>query len=437
MIVKGVASAVLALAMAAVLLIPGPRGAELVGAEFTGEWEESTVDEDRDGAFEELVIVVFVNVFEAGAYGVYGSIDGGIVHGSSGLVNLPAGRGGIQVPFSGADIMTMRPEGSYAVELQLYSSDPRSPVRTLSFDTRSDYDPDRFERGSDYPWTSATVEGGSVVIKNPRVEIRLNATRPVMSFSYPGQEATRASLEVVRLLAFDDADGDGMYGQGDQVRYSSDLARDVDWKMEMDLRSGYRIDLHGIAPLRMVGSPEVTAWASLTIRFDSSSILPPGSSQKFDISIELLQRLDADGLCILQELRDDSGGHTFYYSESGAPTNPERTLSLYDGEGTVNGIYSWNDALLIGPGKADTPAMGKSSYDIGEGKAGIAFTYPLNNDTMFVFHDPIVGIDPDYVPADTSRDDFMTNRPLWMAMGLVFGLTVVLGAVAAARFRRG
>lgn len=437
MIWKCTSSAVLALVLAAALLLPGARGAELVGAEFTGEWTESTVDEDRDGSFEELVIVVGVNVYEAGAYGVYGSIEGGVVHGSSGLVNLPSGEGEVPVQFSGADIITMRPEGTYRVDMQLYSSDPGSPVRTLSFDTWSDYDPDDFERGSDYPWTSATVEGDSVVIKNPRVEIRLNATRPLLSFSYPGHEETRASLEVVRLTAFDDEDGDGMYDQGDQVRYSSDLTRDVDWKMEMDLRSGYRIDLHGIAPLRMAGSPDVTAWASLTIRFDSSSIQPPGNSQKFDISIELLQRLDADGLCIFQELRDESGGHTFSYGESGVPSNPERTISLYDGKGAVNGIYSWNDALLVGPGSADTPAMGKSGYSIGEGRAEVAFSYPLGNDTMFVYHDPIVGIDPGYAPVITNDDTFMSNRPLWMAIGIVLGLAVVMGAVAAARFRRG
>jgi hypothetical protein len=430
-------AAVIATAFACVLVLPISSGAELIGADFAGVWDEQLIDEDRDGSYEELRIVASVSVFEAGSYGVYGMINGGIVHGSSGLVSLPSGKGEIAVPFSGADIITMRPGGHFDVFLQLYSSDPGSPVRTLTFATVSAYDPLEFERGSDYPWTSATVEGDMVIIKNPRVEIALNATRPLLSYSYPGHDETGATLEVVRLVAYDDIDGDGVFGPGDDVKYSSELGSEVDWRMEMDLRSGYRIDLHGDAPLRMVGSPEVTAWASVTITFDSSSIQPPGNSQKFDISIELLQMLDADGLAVIQELRDGSGERVFRYDESGIPANPEKRISLSDSEGIVSAIYSWNDAVLIGAVAADTPAMAGSAYRIAGSRAEVIFSYTLLNDTLFVYHDPTVGMDPDFLPSVAQRDDFMSNRPLGMAIGIVVGLAVVLGAVAAVRFRRG
>jgi hypothetical protein len=221
------------------------------------------------------------------------------------------------------------------------------------------------------------------------------------------------------------------------VKYSCDLARDVDWRTEMDLRSGYRIDLSGDAPLRMAGSPEVTAWSSVTIRFDSSSIRPPGSAQKFDISIELMQPLDADGLCIVQEFRDWGAGRTFSYEEEGGQTDPQRTLTLVDDEGTATALYSWSDAILIGDDVPDTPSHAVSGYALSPGMAEVLFSYPLKNGTMAVYHDPTVGMDPDFIPDQDVVSDFMTNRPLGMALGIVIGLALVLGAVAAVRFRRG
>jgi hypothetical protein len=427
---------VLCMVITSVQIADPSWGAGLVGARFSGEWGEMPVDRDKDGLFEELVIEVTVDVFEAGSYGVFGSIDDGLVHGSSGLIALPAGEHTIDVPFSGADIITMRPEGSLEITLQLYSSDPGSAVRTLDISTRDSYDPDGFERGSDYPGTSVTLESGEVLIRTPKVEIRLNTSRPLLSFMYPGEEDTRAALECLELIAFSDSDNNGYYSEGDDVRYSVDLSRDVDWNMEMDLRSGYRLDLRGIAPMSMEGSPEVKAWASVTITLDSSSIQPPGSFQKFDIAIELLQMIDADGLSVVQELRDESGGHTFAYTESGPASQMERTLSLEDPSGAVNGLFRWTDAILIGSSKADTPTKAHSQYSIGEGKAEVVFSYPLMNDTLFVYHDPTVGMDPDYAPDVVHRDPFMSNRPVGMGIGLIIGLALVLGAVAAARFRR-
>jgi len=414
-------------------ILPGSLGQGLVGADFAGTWEESTEDRDGDGSFEGLILKVDVEVYEPGDYGIFGTI-GGLLHASSGLVSLPPGRGSIPIRFSGADMITHRPSGNLEVSLQLYTSSPDTPVRTLDLTTKVSYDPALFERGSDHPGTSITVEGSEVLINNPRVEIRLDTGSPKLTFYHPdAPDLTRASLECVRMVAFGDTNGNGAYDPGtDEDRYVTDLSRDVDWGMDLDLSAGYKVYLQGTAPMKIVGAPTASAWAAVTIALDSTAIGPQGSSQKFDISIDLLQPLDADGIAIVQEFTD-LGNHSFVYSESGLPTDPERTLSLSDGE-DVHATYMWTEAILLGNATPTDPAKARSSYSISGHAATIVFSYPLTDDTLVVYHDPTVGIDPSFTYGKGKEG--LVNSPLIMALGLVLGLTLVMGGVAANRFGR-
>ena len=173
----------------------------------------------------------------------------------------------------------------------------------------------------------------------------------------------------------------------------------------------------------------------MTIALDSTAIGPLGASQKFDITIDLLQSLDADGIAIVQELRDLSGNHTFLYSESGPPSDPDRSLSMMAEDGSTHGIYLWTDSILYGNQTPVTPGNAVSSYSVGSTAATVIFSYPLNEGTLSIYHDPTVGIDPGFRFEGPGKSG-LENSPLLMAIGIVVGLTVVLGAVAVNRFRR-
>lgn len=405
-----------------------------IEADFSGTWTETLEDRDGDGLAEALVIGVDIDVYVPGSYGIFGSVNDGEIVSNSGLVSLGLGNHRIVLKFPGADIITRGTSGQYEITLELYTSDPGSTARSREITTRESYDPADFERGEGFPGTSVTVEGPEVLINNPLVEIRINTTRPLLVFSYPGElsRTTRAALECISLVAYDDQDGNTAFDPGvDTVKYSTDLARDVDWKMNLDLSRGFRIDLQGMAPMRRTGSPSLVAWASLTITMDSTTIDPQGSSQKFDIDIELFQPLDSDGIAIVQELRDESGGHEFRYSED----QPYRTISLVDGTGKVNGMYTWVDDILVGEYEADTPSKAFTGHELGQDRAMVVFSYPLENDTLRVFHDPRVGMDPK-MPEIRGEDPFLSNRPLLMGAGFLLGTSLVIGAIIITRLRR-
>jgi len=386
---------------------------------FSGAPVESYLDEDGDGKYEYLVLSVNITVYRPGSYGLYGTVEKTAVANTD---PSPLGLGDhtLELRFSGADLTLIEKEGRFSIHLEIFSRDIGIEPEMLDSMTAGSLSPDLFEAPSTGQLTQVSIMGQDVVIKSSVIEVRVNRTTPRMSFSYSGEaaERSRATVTYERIVAFNDMDGDGVWNEGaDELRYSAPLY-DLDWRLGTDFSKGYGISLYGVVPLRMAGTSTAAAYAKVTFSFRSTGISPDGDMHKFDIEVELMQSLDAEYLSIVHKVADETGDLAI--GVGGSMGGNPHSVTLSSGE-DIFGIYSWNDDLAVGREELSGNATAVTSTVIGEGVAHVIFSYPLDNGTLRIYHDPNVGMDPENIPTPSGGEDFLRDRPLILVIGVVLG----------------
>ena len=409
------------------MLINAVQGAP-IAVSFTDTVDEMLVDEDQDGLAEYLRLNVGITVYVPGSYGLYGKINDGSSIASLEPVPLDIGTHILEVDFPGSDLTTIEREGRYSIHLELYSTDASVESINLDLTTEGTYSPSMFEPPEGGAFTTVSIVGDDVVILSREMEIRVNRTLPRLTYSYSGPASigSRGAIEYREVIAFDDMDGDGMYDPSvDVKRLGADLD-DVDWNLMTDFSSGYDIALYGIVPLRVVGTATATSYMRLTFMFHSGALSPEGDSQKFDIEIELIQPLEADHIAIRHTLMDLSGDQTIQEANGYGDDPYGLTLNR---DGKVQTIYSWGDLIEVGTVEIERDSSAYTWYDLRDNEADIYFSYPLVNNTLIIFHDPVIGIDPDNRPHPDSDDDFLGDNPIILLGGVLIGALIVGAAL--------
>ncbi len=411
------------------------QGATLIT--FGEGFDERLVDEDKDGLYEYLSIRIEVNVYDPGPYGLRGSIGNDQVVANFGPEPLEIGLHSIELLFSGGGLAQYGSSGHYQIRLELYSTNTEMDLVVKTLTTDNEYSPDIFEAPTGSTQVIVESRGDQVFIKSRPMTIAINKTYPKLSFYYTKDEGvrSRSSITYDRILAFNDVDGDGIWDSSvDEERYEGDLSI-VDWKLEWDVTSGYDIALYGVVQLRLVGTPTVAAWAKLTFRLSSDQLLEEGASQKFDIDLDLYQPLDSDHIALMHILKDEVGTQKLEDASDGSGEGPDpHAIRVIGDNGDTWGSYSWNDEIMTGSFQPDGEASAKTWFDIEDGSASIWFSYPLDDDTQFIHHDPTVGMDPDNEIGPKEEKTILENRPLIMIVGSMIGILVV-GATIFIRTR--
>jgi len=429
-----------------ILSMMGPNVISQTGTiiSFNGEISEELQDSDDNGLAEYLKVIVPVTVFQPGSFGLYGTIGDGEVNANTGLVSLSAGENVMTLLIPGNYLRNYVFSGQYVIEVQIFSDDKDDTGISTVYQTSGSYSGELFETPDEGHRTSVDIGDTEVVIRSPSMEVSVNKTSPMLSFSYPGEKGdeSRSTLEYLEIIAFNDIDGNGGWDPSDDDQvYRASLDGDIDWTISIDLSSGYQISLRGIVQLRRIDALTVSAWGVVTFTLDSESVNPEGNAQKFDIRVDLYQSLDADHIAVRHELRDDSGDQVIrdgvdLTGINGLPADPY-VLVVTDLDGDVHGIYSWGELIETGPGEILTEDQAETEYTIGDGSAEIWFSYPLDEDTLHIYHDPTVGVDPRHIPGPTDDEDFLVNRPLVMAGGILIGIFLVGGSIIIRFFRTG
>ena len=416
------------------LLTLNPGGfAQLTKISFGDDIVEMLEDRDRDGLYEYMILEVEVNVYEMGSYGIFCSIGDGAVSANSGLYSLSLGSHTLEIRFPGNELKNYGFTGQYSLDLELFSSDPLEETITKGYQTVNSYDPDIFETPADQLRSSVEIREKDVLISSPSMEISVNKSSPALYFSYSGErrDETLTRLDYTELVAFGDQNGNGIWDRnGEPPLYRTDLQDGVDWSIDIDLESGYRIELKGLVQLRSVDLPAASVWGEVILTLDSLSINPEGTKQKFDITLALYQSIEADQIAVVQHLTDLSGSQKIIEgADSGVMVNGFNmtSLEMVNGDGETQGVYSWTDEVYIGEDEPDRRVRCGSTFDIDGGSARITFSYPIGDSDRVVYHDPTVGI-KNFMPGE-GGEDFLENRPLIMVGGLLIGIFLVGGSI--------
>lgn len=428
------------------LSMTGPNVLSQTGTiiSFQSEISEELQDDDGDGLAEYLTISVPVTVYQPGSFGLYGAIGDGEVNANTGLVSLSAGENVMILRIPGNYLRNYAFSGRYVVQLQIFSDDRNDTGISTVYQTAGSYNGDMFETPDEGHRTYVDIRESEVVIRSPSMEVTVNKTFPMLSFSYPVEDGDsfRSTLEYLEIIAFNDLNGDGGWAPSDDDEvYRASLDGDIDWTIDIDLSSGYEISLRGIVQLKRVDALTVSAWGVVTFTLDSESVNPEGNAQKFDIRVDLYQTLDADHIAVRHELRDDTGKQVIQEGGDlsdieGLPQDPY-VLVVAGEDDEIHGIYSWSELIETGAGEDMTESRAETDFEITDGRAEIWFSYPLSEDTLHIYHDPTVGMDPRHIPGSPIDEDFLSNNALVMGGGILVGLFIVGGSILIRIFRGG
>ncbi len=297
------------------------------------------------------------------------------------------------------------------------------------------YLPEMFESPNEVSSTTVSISGKEVLMRGKKMEVRVNMTSPMISFSYPEslRDDTLSSITYLEVIAFNDVDNDGKWDPDiDDLRYSTDLS-DVDWEISTDFSRGFDIKLYGLLQLRLAGTPTTAAFARMTFSLSSDHLEIDPPSQKFDIDLDLYQPLDADRIAVMQELVDETGKLSII--DGAGIEEDDHSLTVVKGDNRPYGTYSWTDDIEVGGVELSNSSVAYSWYEINGGKASVWFSYPLEGNIQLIHHDPTLSMDPD-LPPISGEDDFLSDRPILMLGGIALGIIVVGGTIFWRRMGR-
>ncbi len=98
---------------------------------------ETTIDQDKDGIYESIIIRIELIVYKSGKYGLHGSIGQGI-SANVGPVDLGIGPHTLELSFSGGPLSVSSLSGHLMVDVEAYSTDPGSETVLRSYSTNGE-----------------------------------------------------------------------------------------------------------------------------------------------------------------------------------------------------------------------------------------------------------------------------------------------------------
>jgi hypothetical protein len=226
--------------------------------------------------------------------------------------------------------------------------------------------------------------------------------KPMIDFYYATDDGLTARFRVSynRIIGFNDENSDGMF-QESELKYSGDFVK-ARWnskKILMENYNSFDFKVQSVVALMDSTGQATDTWLDIGFHYSSPTTLEDiHAAQKFDITLKIVgaYRPEITHFALEHILEDLTSNHEFLEDPVG------NKISFITDSGKEHGYYGWRDTVELKSSGSDSSNDASVSYNLGAGeddsKKTLFLNYPYTPDTMEIFHDPEVGVNPENVP---------------------------------------
>jgi hypothetical protein len=411
--------------------------------EFAVGHSDGGVSQTGGALYEGLRVSFNVYVNTPGQYTAFATLvqDGKEIAYARTEVELERGPGSIDLVFPGQAIYLSEARGAFDCVVWVQGAGYdwndttlQAPLtakhRTAAY-SYEQFVPPVFEPG---PKDPRPVEDLTfLLLQTGIISVRIDRSKPDLTFYMAEDEGRTALFRVLytRLLAFEDANGDGA-PQAGEVTYTSNLMA-YDWQMTQvsltdDPETGRvaSFSLSAIVDLVEYNTAAVDEarplstvkdFATITLEFTLASrdsnrtdevgdyIILGGAELKVDVHIDVLTPVDGiDFLTLEQSLRDERDRYrprlpNAASDEPGEDVSPYQQTSdtkqrvEFVRSAATPAFYSWVRRAEVTKTDGSHQVVDvRAAYLYVDGRALLYLSYPYDVNTSYIFHDPSLGI---------------------------------------------
>jgi hypothetical protein len=381
--------------------VPSFRGEQ--PSEYILTMDDFGVDENNDTSYDKLVLELKINITISGHYSIFADMLSSGIKESDQIIDpfLP-GVYDLELSFSGSKIYESGHDGPYIINVIIYKDGVN--ITDFKYET-SNYKYESFNptpKKEDTEIASIKVVNNSVELETEVFTAIIYELSPMIEFYYSTDEGqtTRFKISYNRIIAFNDKNQDEKF-QGSELRYYGDLVAS-NWnskKILMENFNSFDFRVQSIVNLLDVTQTKIDA-TKLELSFHYASPKKYDelkAAQKFDVSIKILgdPLPGVTHFSLEHSLEDTMANHEFMEQTA------ENKISFFTFDGKEHGYYSWKDFVTIKTmpnGNSNKTVTYNMERTEEAALRNLYLNYPYSMDTTELFHDPVVGVNPENSP---------------------------------------
>lgn len=386
-------------------------------AKFGNGLSDSAVEEH--GVNTKLRITVPLNILVEGEYRVYANLlpTGVQAEVYSPLTLYSVGSYDVAIDVSGADIFESKQNGPYKIELTLLDSE-NEPQDTATYTTKEYFykDFDVSSVSEDVP--DIVDELGVITLDFEGWTVELDKTAPIVTYRYSDDtdgELTQTTLKMTRILAFNDANSDGI-PQESEVKYRANLLN-LYWDIAARLDSVYEIKLNAEVMLKDKSFGPGPRMA-VTIVYPTD--LSGASRQPVKVEMEPYAEtpIDTTHICIETSLEDGSEDEREFLFESNKG-------SFLNRDDQPQNYLAWDNTCSITKGTQTTQQAVTFAYQEGNYEHLLYAATKISTDTTSITTSCSFGVE---------EGNYLEEEPpyehnVWIYfLGIILAIGVVIGS---------
>lgn len=369
-----------------------------IGEEYIQEIQSEAKDENNDTIYDVLELRMKIDIPASDTYLIFAAMTPHIPAKDSINENFEAGVHEVILTFDGDVIYESGRDGPYTIEVSVYKGYGETLVEIEHITEYYNH-----ETFNPAPITESagvvTVENNTIKLETTTFSAVIYMRTPMIVFYYNSDEGQTGKFKInyENIICFDDQNGDDKF-QGNELKYWGDLLNSG-WNVPIILMEDFNnFDFQVQTIVELIDVNHNSIGTNIELVFHYSSVTKSEdieSARKFDISMNILgQPIDGvTHIALEHRLEDEMANHDFLQGGN------KISFMTYDGK--EHGYYSWKPNVEV---TTSTGGFSKKSvtYNLEETTEGtqmmLYLNYPYSMDNRNLFHDPVVGVNPDHEP---------------------------------------
>ena len=339
--------------------------------------------------------------------------------------------------FDGTDIYNSAKNGPYAIEIIIYDesySVADKTVHTTAKYSYEDFNPTTaFEPSTN---NELSVVNNTIKLTTDTFVAVIYELTPQIVFYYKSDNGETAKFKITysKVLCFYDKNGDTKYEE-DELKYWGDL-KTSHWSSPKELFENFNNFEFSVQTIvELLDNAGNTIDTKLELEFHYSSLTKSKNAEagrKFDINIKVLgSPLNDVSHISLEHILEAEIGTYEFLSVQGSSYDK---ISFMTNANKEQGYYGWDKSILRTEknGQSDKFVSNNIQQTTEESKIRLYLNYPYSMDTLELFHDPEVGVNPENEPREKNIEPNIISHNRWFIIYLAVALvvaTVMIGNV--------